>query len=43
MKSINLFAGYHSSDLSFDHFILIESIKFILLHFLDQITGYETI
>ena len=43
MKSINLFAGYHSSDLSFDFFILIESIKFIPLHFLDEITGYETI
>ena len=43
MRSITLFAGYHSSDLSFDYFILIESIKFIPLHFLDQKAGYETI
>lgn len=43
MRPINLFAGYHSSDRSFDFFIVIESIKFIPLHFLDQITGYETI
>lgn len=43
MKSINLFAGYHSFELSFDYFILIGNIKFIPLHFLDQITGYETI
>ena len=43
MKSINLFSGYPSSDLTVDFLILIESIKFILLHFLDQMAGYETI